>query len=206
MIKIWGRQSSLNVQKLVWLCQELQLDHETVDAGGAFGKLDTPEYLALNPNGLIPVVEVDGQVIWESNAILRYLAERAGDPSFWPDSAAARAQDGMWQDWQLTTLWPPVRTMFLQLIRTAPDKRNASLLETSIAQATQAMTVLDGALADRDYLCGQAPGLADIAVGVVAYRWFELPFDRAPFANAEAWYARLCDRPSFQQVVMHPLA
>ena len=129
MLRIWGRTNSSNVQKVMWVVAELGLAHERIDAGGAFGHLDSPEYLALNPNRLIPTIEDDGTVIWESNAIVRYLAARYGAGGLWAEDPAVRSAADRWMDWQLTTVQPGLQPVFWGLIRTAPDKRDTAAIQ-----------------------------------------------------------------------------
>ena len=123
MLRIWGRLSSVNVQKVVWCADELGLAYERIDAGGAFGLTRTPEYLAMNPNSLVPVLDDDGFVLYESNAIVRYLAARHSRGTLWPEDLAKRADADRWMDWQTNTYQPAMRDIFWQLVRTPADKR-----------------------------------------------------------------------------------
>jgi glutathione S-transferase len=131
MIKIWGRNTSVNVQKVMWAVGELGLPHERIDVGGAFGKNNEPAYLAMNPNGLVPTLEEDGFVMWESNAIVRYLAAKYGAGTLEPSGLRARAHAGSWMDWQLTVAHPPLTPVFWGLIRTPPEKRDHAAIEAS---------------------------------------------------------------------------
>ena len=124
MLKIWGRNNSVNVQKVLWCCEELAVEYERIDAGGAFGIVNTPEYRRLNPNGLVPTIDDDGFVLWESHAIVRYLAAKHG-AGFWPEDRRMRAEADQWMDWSQTTFWPAIRPLFMGLIRTAPEQRDA---------------------------------------------------------------------------------
>jgi glutathione S-transferase len=155
MLVIWGRNSSVNVQKVLWCCEELALPYRRIDAGGAFGIVGTPEYRRLNPNGLVPTIDDDGFVLWESNAILRYLAAKHPAGTLWPADPAARAAGDQWMDWSATTFWPAIRPLFLGLIRTAPDKRDPKVLEDSRRATADALAILDAHLASRDYVAGK---------------------------------------------------
>ena len=138
MLRIWGRTNSINVQKVLWCCAELDLPFERIDAGMAFGIVETPEYRALNPNGRIPTLEDNGYVLWESNTIVRYLAMKHGLGALCPSDLAARFDAERWMDWQLTTLDRPVRNVFWALVRTAPEKRDPAAVEMAQAEAEQA--------------------------------------------------------------------
>jgi glutathione S-transferase len=152
MLKIWGRLSSINVQKVVWTCDELGLEYERTDAGGSFGINNTPEYLAKNPNGLVPVIEEDGFVLYESNAIVRYLAAKYGSGKLWPADPRARADADRWMEWQATGFTPAMWAAFWQLVRTAPEKRDAAGIQASVAKTKKLAAILDHHLRDREHL------------------------------------------------------
>ncbi len=168
-LRIWGRLNSINVQKVVWTARELELRFERIDAGGAFGGNRTPAYLRMNPNGKIPVIDDDGFVLWESNAIVRYLAARHGAGTLWPDDLRQRAEADRWMDWQATELTPAMRDAFMQLIRTAPEQRSPALVAASNIATEAMMAILDAHLAGRDYLCGDRLTPGDIAVGTAVH-------------------------------------
>lgn len=205
MLKIWGRTNSINVQKVLWCCAELGLDFDRIDAGLAFGVNDTPEYKAMNPNGLVPTIDEDGFVLWESHAIVRYLARQYGMGKLWPADARAAADADRWMEWYSTTLWLNVRPIFHNLVRTAPEKRNMAEVEDHRKKLAGNYGILDRHLAGRDYLAGAAFSMADIPMGVASYRWFNLPLERPAMANVERWYARICERPAFRKHCMLPL-
>jgi glutathione S-transferase len=208
-LRIWGRMSSINVQKVVWAARELGLPFERIDAGGAFGGNRTPEFLRMNPNGKIPVIDDDGFVLWESNAIVRYLAARHGGGSLWPDDPRARADADRWMDWQATELSPAMRDAFMQLIRTPAEQRSQPLIEASNQAAEAMIAMLDAHLGSgtpaRRHLCGEAFTVADIAVGAAAHRWLGLPQARAPRPNVERWYRQLMSRPAVAGVLTLPI-
>jgi len=206
MLRIWGRLSSVSVQKVVWCARELALPFERYDVGGAFGGTDTPEYVAMNPNRLVPVIDDDGFVLWESNAIVRYLAAKHGAGTLWPASLAVRADADRWMDWQATELAPAMRDAFLQLVRTPPDKRDAAKVEASARACEKLLAILDAQLATRPFVAGEAFTMGDIPVGAQVHRWLGLPLSRTPRPNVEAWYARLRGRPGAQDVVTLAIA
>ena len=204
--KLWGRLTSVNVQKVVWCLEELALPYERVEAGGAHGIVDTAEYRALNPNALVPTLEEDGFVLWESNAILRYLADAPGGSPLRPADWRARADADRWVDWQATTFTPAMRDAFWGLIRAAPQARDAARVNASLEAGEAAAAILDRHLAGRTYLAGETVSLADVAVGCAAHRWLHLPAARTARPALEAWYARLAARPAARAALLLPLA
>jgi glutathione S-transferase len=204
-MKIWGRHTSINVQKVLWACDELSLAPERVDVGGTFGGLDTPEFLRLNPNGRIPVLEDGDFVLWESNSIVRYLAATHGRGGLCPATDAARADAERWMDWQLCHVLPSMVTLFWGLVRTPAEQRDAKAIEHARRTVEAAWRLLDTHLAGRSFILGAPFTMADIPLGAFAYRWLALPLERPSLANLAAWYARLCERPAFRNRVMLPL-
>ncbi len=206
MLRIWGRSNSINVQKVLWCCEELDIRYQRVDVGGPFGGNREPEYLRLNPNGLVPTISDGGFVLWESNAIVRYLAAKHGIGTLCPEDLAERADADRWMDWQLGTLWANFRAAFVGLIRTPPEKRDRAHIAMAISKTTENLAMLDAHLAARDYVTGAAFTVADIPLGVTAYRWFSIEIERPPMPNLEAWYERLCARSPYKATVMLPLS
>lgn len=202
MIEVWGRKNSVNVQKVLWCCGELGIEFRRHDAGGLFGRTREPGYLALNPNGLVPTIIEDGFSLWESNAIVRYLSARYGSGTLWPEDPARRALADRWMDYGLGTVFPAFRTALLGLVRTRPEERDRAAIEASLAATAEALSVVEDHLRDHEYLAGSSLTMGDVALGPVAYRWFNLEFDRPPAPNLEAWYSRLCERPAYQTYVM----
>jgi glutathione S-transferase len=205
-LRIWGRISSINVKKVVWTAQEAGVAYERIDAGGAFGVVGTPEFRKLNPNGLVPVIEDDGFVLWESNAIVRYLAAKHASGTLYPEPLQARADADRWMDWQQTTANRASRDAFLQLFRTPPEKRNAELIAQSVAATDALFGLLDAQLAGRAFVCGDRFTMADIVLGVEAHRWYGLPVDRSPRPQVERWYGQLRARPAAAGVLDIPLS
>jgi glutathione S-transferase len=206
MLRIWGRANSINVQKVLWCCAELDLAFERIDAGGKFGVSDTDAYRALNPNGLVPTIEDDGFVLWESNVIVRYLAARHSTGRLYPDDLRVRFEAERWMDWQAITVWPVLRTVFLGLVRTPAAERDSAGIASSLESATRAIMILDRHLADRAFVAGDAFTMGDIPLGITAYRWFSLPIDRPALPHLARWYDRLRERPGYQVHVVQPLS
>lgn len=205
MLTVWGRRNSFNVQKVMWLVGELALAHRHVPAGGQFGHVDDPEFLAMNPHGRVPVIDDGGTVVWESHSILRYLAARHGQPRFWCDDAAERSRADRWMDWAQTTLQPAFLTgVFWGFYRTPPERRDPARVEQSIAQCAQHFRTLDAVLAAQPFLAGDTISLADIAAGTHLYRYFELDIARPDIPHVQAWYERLKARPAYRTHVMIP--
>lgn len=205
MLKIWGRTSSVNVQKVMWTVAELGLAHERVDAGLHYGGVNEPWYRAMNPNGRVPVIDDDGFVLYESNAIVRYLAAKHGAGSLWQDNLAVRADGDRWMDWATSTVAPPLTPLFWGLIRTAPDKRNPEAIEVERLKTEEVMKILDARLADRPYVAGDTFTIGDIPLGCFAYRWYALPIEHGEHPHLRRWYERLQARPAFRANVMLPL-
>ena len=206
-LRIWGRLSSVNVQKVVWCADELGIDYERLDAGGAFGVNDTAGYLAKNPAGLVPVIEEDdGFVLPESNAIVRYLAARQGASGLWPEALRDRAQVDRWMEWQSTEFTPAMRDAFWQLIRVPGAQRDAQAVEASRAKSERMAGILDGQLASRRYVAGDRFTVADIVNGCAAHRWLNLPLRREKRPHLERWYAELSLRPASRQVTSQALS
>jgi glutathione S-transferase len=205
MLKVWGRRSSFNVQKVMWLVGELGLEHEHIDAGGSFGGLDTPDFLAMNPHGRVPVIREGDATVWESHAILRYLAARHGAGQLWPDDPAARAPIDSWMDWSQTALQPDfLNGVFWGFYRTPEDKRNWPAINAALARCAGHFEKLDRLLEGRPFLLGDALTLADITAGTWLYRYFELEIERPQLRQVERWYRALQQRGAFREHVMIP--
>ena len=201
MLKIWGRLTSINVQKVVWCADELGLTYERIDAGRDFGMVDTADYRAKNPNGLVPVIEDGGFVLWESNAIVRYLAAQYGLGSLCPTDPHQRADADRWMDWQATTFNPGIAPAFWHLIRYAPEARDAAVVETARVGSEIKLAILDAHLASNEFVGGSQFTMADIPLGCSVDRWYKLPLAHAAHPHVERWYARLRARAGAKQVV-----
>lgn len=202
MLTIWGRLNSHNVKKIAWFAQELGIPHVRHDVGGQFGM--DQAYLARNPNALIPTIEDGDVVLWESNAILRYLAARHGGEAFWPADPAARALADRWMDWQFSYA-DAQRDAFLNLIRRKPEERDMAAVARSAQACAKQMAILDRHLATQPWLSGAAFGIGDVPMGVYAHTWFNLDIERPDLRHLAGWYARLRERPGYAGQVMIPL-
>jgi glutathione S-transferase len=201
MLKIWGRNTSSNVQKVMWAVGELGLPHQRLDVGGAFGKTKEEPYLSMNPNSLVPTLEEDGFILWESNSIVRYLARRDGSGKLEPRDAKECARAGQWMDWQLSVAGPAIRDAFWGLIRTPKEQQDHAAIKKSQAATTDAMKLFDGQLAKTRYAAGDNFSMGDIPVGIMAYRFWTLCPDRPKLANLERWYKDIEGRKAFQDHV-----
>ncbi|XYH99174.1 glutathione S-transferase family protein [Sorangium sp. So ce1128] len=206
MLRLWGHKNSSNVQKVLWALDELRLDFERVDAGGPFGRVKEADYLTLNPNGLVPTLEDGPLVVWESHAIVRYLFARYGSPPLQPSDLADRARADAWTDWQFGTLWPPVRTLLVQLLRTPEERRDQGAIDAARKAALAALGILDRELSRHPWAAGEYFTFADIPLGVAAQRWYNLPIDRPALQHVDAWYGRIKRRPGFERWVDLPLS
>jgi glutathione S-transferase len=205
MLKIWGRATSSNVQKVLWCCGELGIPFERVDIGGPFGGNQDAEYLALNPNGLVPTVRDGDLVLWESNTICRYLAATHRGERLYPAPPAARALVERWMDWQLSTLGPPMGVLLYGLIRTKPEARDHAAIEAARRKALVAWTILEDALEGRSFLAGAELSLAEIVMGTFVYRWHAFSIERPPLKNLKSWYDRMRERPAFKTHIEIPI-
>jgi glutathione S-transferase len=206
MIRIWGRRNSANVVKVLWLCDEIELKFERKDVGGPFGGLETPAFLALNPNGVIPVIEDGDTVVWESHAVLRFLATKYGSQTIYPPKPAERSHVERWLDWHVSTLDPVIIPVFRGLYRTPPEQRNEAELSSQIARLSTTMTWLDRQMAGRSYVAGNALSIADMAFGNSIWRWLAFPIERPPTPNLEAWQALVAERPGHKTHIAQPLS
>ncbi|HUJ03739.1 MAG TPA: glutathione S-transferase family protein [Rhizomicrobium sp.] len=202
MLRIWGRKNSINVQKAMWSILETGIKHERIDAGGTFGGLNTPEFLAKNPNGLIPAIDDDGAIVWESQAIVRYIAARYGAGTLWPEDPAERAKADEWMEWNSSTLQPALMGVFMNVWRTPEFRRNPNLIRNLVSRCGQVMLFLDKHLEDKPYIAGEKFSMGDIPCGAMLYRYFELDIERPNLAHVSAWYSRLQERSAFRNAVM----
>ena len=200
MLRILGKSSSINVRKVLWCCAELGLGHDHEPWGSGFRSTQTDEFRRLNPNALVPVIEDDGFVLWESNTICRYLASRHGGGQLLSADPAARARVEQWMDWQATELNNAWRYAFMALVRHSPAHGDADALAASVANWNRHMQILDAQL---DKTGAHAAGadftLADIVLGLSTNRWFMTPMERPRLPAVEAYYERLSQRPAFLQ-------
>lgn len=205
MLKIWGRKNSSNVRKALWCAEEAGVAYERVEAGGAFGVVDQPEYLARNPNGRVPMIEDDGLVLWESNAIVRYLAAAYAPGSLYPEDPVSRAGGDKWMDWTTSSFAGEFRDLFWGTLRTPVEQRNEAVIEAARQRCIEVLALPEKALGEQPYLSGERFAMGDIPLGSFIYAWFEMPIERPAQPNLQAWYARLRERPAYQRAVMTEL-
>ena len=207
MLKLWGRNTSSNVQKVLWALAEMKIPFERIDAGGAFGKTTEPFYIAMNPNSRVPTLEEEnGFTMWESNSIIRYLAAKHSASVLEPVDLKLRARAQMWMDWQLAVIGPAITPVFWQMIRTPADKRDAKAIATSKEQTIAAAKIMDGQLGRTAYVAGDAFSYGDIPVGIMIYRYTQLIPERPATPNLDRWYAAISSRAAFKaQIAVVPL-
>ncbi|EJE53587.1 glutathione S-transferase [Acidovorax sp. CF316] len=208
MLRLWGRLSSINVRKVVWAAQELGISLQRTDAGGQFGIVREARYLAMNPNGLVPLVEDEdtGLVLWESNPIVRYLCARHAPGDLYPEELPERFAAEQWMDWQQTTLNPAGRDAFIQWVRTPAAQRNESLIAASVAATEPLLDLLDTHLAHQPFMVGERFTMADIPVGCEIHRWWGLPQERAARPNLDRWYQAVSSRSGARGVLDQALS
>jgi len=200
MIVVHGRANSTNVQKVLWLFDEIGLPFERLDRGGKFGGLDDPDYRALNPNGLVPTV-IDGDlVLWESHAILRHYARQNPGAALFPGDPADAAHSDMLLDWTITTLWPPLRVAYVAVEREGKPLESLEV-QQALDKVHRPLDILEGQLAGRDYVGGSF-GIGDIPPAICISRWLYLGRDLGAWPAVEAWYARCSARPAFRNRVI----
>lgn len=205
-LHIWGRMSSVNVKKVVWTAQELGLDFQRTEAGGMFGVVKTPGYMELNPNSLVPVIDDDGYVLWESNVIVRYLCAKHSTGQMYPTDLRERFDAERWMEWQQTAVNPASRPGFWQLIRTPAGQRDMTQVAESNAAVESLMATLDAHLAGRSFMVGERFTMADIPLACEVQRWFGLPQTRQSRPNIERWYANISARQTSKGVLDLPLS
>jgi glutathione S-transferase len=205
MLKIWGRSNSINVQKVLWTCAELDLPFERIDAGMQFGVNNTPQYRAMNPNGLVPLIDDGGFLLWESHAIVRYLSRKHGMGSLCPSDPRTAADADRWMEWYSTTLWNHMKPVFWILVRTPPEKRNMAEVEDNRQKLAAYLAMADAHLAGREYFAGSAFSMADIPHAVLAHRWFNVPIERPALPHYERWFGTVSARAGFQKHCAAPL-
>lgn len=206
MITLWGRNNSTNVKKVLWTLEELELPYDQILAGGKFGVNQDADYLAMNPNGLVPLLKDDETdlLLWESNAIVRYLAAQYGQNRLWVDNPARRAEGEKWMDWANQTLSPAHRVILMGLVRTPPEKRDQAAIEAGIEKCDGLFALLDDALAHQPWFSGDNFG-TDIAIAPFVYNLLNVDLKWTPRPNLERWYQQLTERPAFRKVVMIPV-
>jgi glutathione S-transferase len=208
MLKIWGRRNSANVQKVLWMAAELELAFEQIDAGRGYGVTDQDSYAAMNPNRLVPTIQLGDFTLWESNTITRFLANQY-DPTgrLYPKEPRPRAEVERWMDWHQSLLQPTERPVFFGIVRTEPGKQDWPAIRAAVKPLAAAWSILNDHLAERAYVGGERFTVGDIPVGISAHRWFAMTgFERPNLPHLAAWYARLAERQGYRTYVKFPLS
>lgn len=204
MIQIWGRRSSSNVQALMWTVGELGLSYQRYDIGHKYGGNDTPEFLAMNPNGTVPVLrDGDDAPLWETAAIMRYLAGRYGSAPFWPDDLRERANVDKWAEWaKLNVSLNFTGPVFWRVVRTAAIHRDEAAIQAALQHLQSKLVIAEAQIEQQGFLAGEAFTLADIQFGHLLYRYFDIDISRPASPVLESYYQRLSARPAFREHVM----
>jgi glutathione S-transferase len=205
MLKIWGRTNSVNVKKALWAMEELGVKYERIDAGMQYGVVNTPEYKKMNPMSLVPTIDDDGFVLWESHAIVRYLAAKHGAGTLWPADLKQRADSDRWMDWAYT-FQASFRTVFWGLVRTPPEKRDMQAIEEARKKCAELLAVPDQALAKKPFFAGADLTIGDIPLGCHVQLWMRLPIERPAHPHLQRWFDRLCARAAYRKIVDIPLS
>lgn len=205
MIEIFSRRNSSNVLPVMWTLGELDISYKRHDVGGSFGGTKTPDYLALNPNGRIPTIRDGKFVLWESNAIVRYLCRKYDKTNhLLPSTEEFYALADQWMDWYKTTLYPPYIDLFWSIVRTEPALRSEVVIADRHRATQPALQVLNDHLSETSYMVADRLTMADIPIGCLIYRYFKLELDRPEYLAIDAWYKRLCERPAYHEHVLFP--
>jgi glutathione S-transferase len=204
MITIWGRRSSFNAQKVLWTLDELELDYEHRNAGGSYGGLDNPEFLAMNPHGLVPVILDEEGAVWESNSIVRCLYTKHSSGNLWIEDPFQRSLADRWIDWAATALQPSFMRLFWGYYRTPESQRNPVEIQSALESCQKHFRALDSHLASHNYLAGSRFTAADIPAGTTLHRYFSIGLPVEEPTNVMAWFLRLRERPAFRQNIVVP--
>jgi len=207
-IKVWGRLTSSNVKKVLWVAHDLKIDIDRVEAGGKHGVVETPEYKALNPNSRVPTIEDGDFVLWESNSIMRYFCEKFGGEALYPADPQARADINRWLDWMLSVLVPADAKLFISTMRVPEAQHDRAAIAKMVGAAARAYDIMNKRLDGRKYIVGERLSLADIAFSVHADRWLRNPFlqEKPDFPNNTAWLDRVRgNHEGFRKFVEIPL-
>ncbi|CAM3189929.1 putative glutathione S-transferase with thioredoxin-like domain and glutathione S-transferase, C-terminal domain [Xenorhabdus nematophila ATCC 19061] len=202
MLTVWGRKNSSNVKKVLWCLEELNVPYQQVDIGGKFGKLNEPEYLRMNPNAVIPCLQEGDFILWESNVIVRYIAAKFGQDSLYPTDLQERASVEKWMDWVSCNMFPPIKQLMINVVRTPKDQQNPEIISQILSEIKSLLKMVDNTLGNQPYLSGDKFGMADIALAPLVYPWLNVEVERPSLPNLERWYQLLTKRPAFQKIVM----
>lgn len=203
LTKIWSRRSSSSAQKVFWALEELGVPYEQVDAGRSFGVVGEAAYLEKNPNGLVPTLEEpDGFTLWESNAIVRYLAAKYGEGGLWPTDPQRRADADRWMDWATTTAIPAINPLFGKLVLHPVATTTQAEIDGHIQASDVVLKRLAITLERQPYVAGDHLTVGDIPLGMIINRWFTLPITRPSLPVIEAYHQRLSARPAYRRNVI----
>jgi glutathione S-transferase len=205
MIEVWGRRSSINVQKVMWTISELGLAFDRHTVGGSFGGNRDRAFLDLNPNGLVPVIRDGDIVMFESNAIVRYLSARYGEGRLRPTSPLALAAAEQWMEWQHGTVAPLISTIFMNKVRKPAADCDHRAVNAAVSRLPDALAIADRALADRTWFAGEEFSFGDIVLGCFMWRYSGLDVQKPAFANILRWFEALKTRPAYREWVMVPV-
>jgi glutathione S-transferase len=192
-LKVWGRRTSSNVQKVLWGCEELGLPFERIDLGGPFGGNDEPAYREMHPHGRIPTLKDGETVIWESNTILRYLCMKYDGGHLYPSAAVQRSEVERWMDWQIAGLAPQMHILQMAYLKNPNEKPDRAAVDAVSVQ----WSAVEKFMSSRAYLADETLTLADICNGVLFHRWLGYPIERPSMPKLESWYRRLAARRGF---------
>jgi len=204
VLKIWGRPSAYNVQKVLWFIDELRLEYEHIEVGSVEGELDSKEFIAMNPHARIPVMKDGDLIVWESNTIIRYLASEYGRDLYWVENPADRTLVERWVDWELASLQPDFLSLFWANFRTPENQRDAVKIEYFVKRCERNLTILNDCLKNSSFVAGSEFSIADISVGTMFYRYFNMGVSTPELPNVNRWYERLTIRPAYQKNIMFP--
>jgi glutathione S-transferase len=200
-MRVWGRTGSPNVQKVIWCANELGLPYDLIAAGHEHGVVNEDWYLAMNPNGLVPTIDDEGFVLWESNAIVKYLCAKHSQGVLSPSDLQELADADRWISWQGSTLAPVMRRIVFEIVRTPPEQQDRARNAELVAIAVKLWKILDQQVEGRDYLMGSSFTMADIVCGPHLNLWFSYPIERPPLRNLDAWHERLRNRDAFARIL-----
>jgi len=206
MLTLMGRPNSSNVKKVLWTLEELGVSYENIKIGGAYGGLDDPAYLAINPNGKVPSLRDGDLIIWESNTIVRYLAATYGAGTLWLEEPKRRAHAEKWMDWGANVLFPAFHDILFHTLRLPQPQRDPAIVAQGVQNFEKALAIMEAELSQRSWLSGENFGVGDIVAGVFVYYYYEMDLVRGTsFPHVESWYQRLKTRPAYVKTVMIPI-
>ncbi len=202
MITVWGRRNSVNVQKVLWALEELDVPYRRENVGGSFGGNQDGDFLAMNPMGLVPVIRDGDVTMFESNAIVRYLAARFRAGVLRPAEHKSLAMAEQWMEWAQVNFAPLVSTLFVHRVRSLPENRNTAAADAAEKQAAQVLKVADAWLARHDWFAGHEFSFGDIVMGALLWRYMAVPCEKPPMPHLLEWLEALQDREAFRRAVM----